>query len=248
MCTASGAIVTFNDGQKAVNACKSLIENTKRIPFSLYVFDNASADGTAKQISEISEVTVFENKENIGFGAAHNLALEQQIGKYHFVINPDITVDSDVISDMVDFMEKNPDIVMAMPQILFPDGSIQYLPKEVPTFKRLFLGRLFKKTRSEYVWQNRELTGVTDIDFCSGCFFCIRGEAFKKLGGFDKRYFMYLEDADLTLRAKKFGRTVINPEITVVHKWERSSAKSIKYLFIHTLSAFKFLLRKGKIL
>ena len=64
---------------------------------------------------------------------------------------------------------------------------------------------------------------------------------FKSLGGFDQRFFMYLEDADLTLRAKKFGRVVINPQISVTHIWERESAKSVKYLFIHILSSLKFL-------
>ncbi len=138
-------------------------------------------------------------------------------------------------------MENNKDVVMMMPQILNTDGSVQYLPKEIPTFKRLFLGRFFKNVRKEYVWQGREINEVTDIDFCSGCFFVIRGEIFKKLGGFDQRYFMYLVDADLTLRAKKYGRTVINHEINVFHEWERTSAKSLKYLFIHTASALKFL-------
>ena len=70
-------------------------------------------------------------------------------------------------------------------------------------------GRLNKKVRDEYVMKN-ELSGTTEeIDFCSGCFMCIRGDVFEKLGGFDERYFMYMEDVDLTLRAKKYGKTVI---------------------------------------
>ena len=58
---------------------------------------------------------------------------------------------------------------------------------------------------------------------------------------------MYLEDADLTNRAKKYGRVVMNPDVSVTHIWERESAKKIKYLLIHIFSAIKFLLKsEGK--
>ncbi len=241
----SAAIVTYCDSVKAERATRSILEHSKKYPVDFYIFDNGSPDN-AKPLEAVNGVKVLPQHANLGFGKAHNLILKQEIGDYHFLVNPDITVNEDVIGEIVDFMEQNPDIVMMMPQITNPDGTIQYLPKEMPTFRRLFLGRLSKKIRTEFTWSDRVTSSVTDIDFCSGCFFCIRGEAFKKLGGFDERYFMYLEDVDLTQRAKKLGRVVINPQIPVVHDWERTSAKSLKYLMIHTTSALKFLLRKRK--
>lgn len=240
----SAAIVTYNSSLDSARAVKSIAENTKRYSLSLYVIDNASSDDTVQNISHIPDVKILKQNKNIGFGAAHNKILEQQMGKYHFVINPDIIISDDVLSDMADFMEQNPNVVMCMPKILNEDGSEQKLPKEKPTFKALFFGRLSKKIRNEYIWAHKSITEVTDVDFCTGCFFCIRSEVFKKLGGFDERFFMYLEDADLTQRAKKHGRVVMNPQISVTHSWKRESAKSIKYLLIHTLSAIKFLLKK----
>ena len=240
----SAAIVTYNGGETALAAVDSILANTKKYPLEFYVFDNASTDETLEILSGIEGLCVKENKKNIGFGAAHNKILENKIGKYHFVINPDIKICSDVLSGIADFMEKNPDIVMCMPKILNDDGTEQKLPKEKPTFKNLFLGRLFQKIRNEYIWADREITSVTDIDFCTGCFFCIRSDIFKKLGGFDERFFMYLEDADLTARAKKYGRVVMNPDISVTHIWKRESAKKFKFLLIHTFSAIKFLLKK----
>ena len=242
----SATIVTYNDGKKALSAVKSITENTKKYPLTLYVFDNGSSDETVSLINDNTTVRVFENGKNIGFGAAHNLVLKKEMGKYHFVINPDIFVSDDVLSDMVDFMEENKDVVMCMPKILNTDGTEQKLPKEKPTFKRLFLGRLSKSIRSEYIWQNKELSLPTEIDFCSGCFFCIRTDVFKKIGGFDKRFFMYLEDADLTQTAKSCGKVMILPQFSVVHEWDRASAKSIKYLFIHTVSCLKFLFKRRK--
>ena len=247
----SAAIVTYNDIDKVRDAVLSIKENTKRYPLKLYIIDNGSTDGTADFFKDF-DVTVIENGKNIGFGAAHNKALNLSLGKYHFIINPDILVKSDVLSDMADFMDENPDVALSMPNILNGDGTVQYLPKEIPTARYLFLGRLarlggvFKKIREEYVWADREIKAPTKIDFCSGCFMCISSQVFKDLGGFDERYFMYLEDVDLTLRAKSFGKAVIIPKISVTHSWERESAKKLKYLFIHLSSARKFLRRRRK--
>jgi len=237
----SGSIVTYNDSEKSLKAVSSIIDSTKKYPLKLYVFDNGSTDDTVKVLKENTSAEVFENGENLGFGKAHNLSLKQELGKYHFFINPDITVKEDVLSQMVDYLEEHTDVVMCMPKILNPDGTEQKLPKEIPTFKRLFLGRLSKKIRAEYIWQDRELKEPTEIDFCSGCFFCIRTDVLKKLGGFDERFFMYLEDVDMTIRAKKYGKVMILPQISVTHSWERASAKKIKYLLIHIKSSIIFL-------
>ncbi len=241
--TVSASIVTYNDISRALDTVSSVVQNTKKYPLKLYVVDNASNDGTADLIEKSGQATVIRNGKNIGFGAAHNVVLNCNLGKYHFVINPDITLSDDVISDMVDYFENNPDVVMAMPKILNTDGTEQKLPKERPTFKRLFFGRLSDKIRGEYVWADKETTEPCEIKFCTGCFFCIRTEVFKKLLGFDERYFMYLEDADLALKAKSKGKVMLLPQFCVTHAWERESSKSLKYLFIHIISCFKFLFK-----
>lgn len=243
----SASVVTYNDKDRAPETVNSIIKNTKKYPLKLYVIDNASTDGTAELIKKTGQATVIKNSKNLGFGVAHNVVLGQEMGKYHFVINPDITLNQDVISDMVDYFEANPDVVMAMPKILNIDGTEQKLPKEKPTFKRLFLGRVSSKIRNEYIWAEKDITEPCEINFCTGCFFCIRTDVFKKMLGFDQRYFMYLEDADLALKAKSEGKVMILPQFSVTHVWERESAKSLKYLFIHIISCFKFLFKwRGK--
>ena len=243
----SASIVTYNDINRVPNTIKSIVENTKKYPLKLYIIDNASTDGTADFIEKLGQAVVVRNSKNLGFGAAHNLMLNQEMGKYHFVINPDITFSDDIIADMVDYFEANSNVVMAMPKILNSDGTEQKLPKERPTFKRLFLGRFSNKVRSEFVWENKRIIEPCEIKFCTGCFFCIRTDVFKKLLGFDNRYFMYLEDADLSLKARSKGKVIMLPQFSVNHAWERESAKSLKYLFIHIISGFKFLLKwRGK--
>lgn len=242
--------MTYNCRDQAITACRSVIENTSGRNLKFYVIDNNSRDGTAEAINKFPEIKLIRSPENLGFGAAHNKVLSESIGKYHFVINPDIRFSEDILSEMANFMDENPDIALCCPKILNPDGSEQRLPCRRPTFKRLFFGRLarfgkvFRKIREEYT--SHDSDGVCDLDFCTGCFFVIRGDVFKKLGGFDERFFMYLEDADLTLRAEKYGRTVTAPQFSVTHEWNRDSARSIKYFLIHLQSCFKFLYKWRK--
>ncbi len=247
--TVSACVVTYNDKNQIAATVKSVAENTQKYPLNFYVIDNASTDGTADFVESLGQATVLRNTKNLGFGAAHNKVLTENMGKYHFVINPDISFNTDVLSDMVDFFESHPDVVMAMPRILNPDGSEQKLPKERPTFKRLYFGRFSNKIRSKYAWADKDITEPCEINFCTGCFFCIRTDIFKKLCGFDERYFMYLEDADLTLMAKRKGKVMMLPQLGVTHAWGRESSKSIKYLLIHIISSFKFLFKwRGKFL
>ncbi len=243
----SASIVVYGSAEQAEITIKSVLENTKKYPLSLYVIDNASPDDAVCKLSKISSIKLIELKQNVGFGEGHNTVLNEKLGKYHAVINPDIELDSDALSKLVDIMEENPDIAMITPKILGEDGTEQCLPKRNPTLRYLLWGRLsrlggvFKKIRKEYTREDENLEKMTDIEFCTGCFFLIRSEIFDKIGGFDKRYFMYMEDADLSRQVKKYGRVVFEPTVWVKHLWKRESAKKLKFLLLHLSSALKYL-------
>ncbi len=239
--TVSASIVTHNNGKIIKKTVTDILNNTVKLPLKLYCVDNCSSDNTVSVLGKIEGIKLIKNNKNIGFGKGHNTVLGEALGKYHFIINPDISVSYDVLSEIALFMEQNPDIVLLRPEILNQDGTVQHLPIKKPTFKRLFFGRVVPKIREEYTHTQEE-----DIDFCSGCFMCIKSDAFKKLKGFDPDFFMYLEDADLTLRAQSEGRTVISRQFFVTHKWERGSAKSLKLFLIHLISAIKFLIKVKK--
>ena len=238
----SACIVTYNSSEKIGNAVAS-VQNHTSCGCTLYISDNGSTDNTLDIVKGIApDAVVFENNDNIGFGAAHNKVLPSLSSEYHAVINPDISFDYDVISEICEYLDQHPEAVMATPKILSPDGTEQLLPKRMPTLKYLFARRLHlsKRLADEYTRANENITTPTNIDFCTGCFFVIRTEVFKELNGFDDRFFMYFEDTDLTLRAKQFGEAVFLPDSHVTHLWEKSSAKSLKYFLIHLNSAFKF--------
>jgi hypothetical protein len=87
---------------------------------------------------------------------------------------------------------------------------------------------------------------ICDVEFLSGSFMFCRSDALSTTGGFDDRYFMYLEDADLSRKVQQAGyRTVYYPYATVTHLWERASYKSLKMTWVHIQSAFSYFNKWG---
>ena len=243
----SACIVTFNNEDIICQALHSILDHTKGVQLDLYVYDNASTDRTVEKIQdEFQQVWLVKSKKNRGFGAGHNRMIPKLTSQYHVIINPDIMLQEDAISQLVDYMEAHPDVAMAVPRYLNEDGSEQFTPKKTPTLRYMVGGRfekwggVFKKWRDEYTMRGETITEPVDVGFCGGCFMIIRTEVFRQVGGFDTRYFLYNEDADLTRSVKAFGRTVYVPQVSVVHRWERAYMKKKKYLWIQIQSMCKY--------
>jgi GT2 family glycosyltransferase len=246
----SAAIVIYNDLEKAVKAVESLVNNTKDVDLELFIIDNNSKDNGGDAISKrFPDINVIVKEKNKGFGDGHNSVLERLDSDYHAVINPDIVIDRDVLSELSNFLDNNGDVVLVTPKILNTDGTDQQLPKRDPTVlalvgRRIFRG-LLKREVGHYQMKDKDLSKTVDIEFATGCFFMMRTSVFKKLGGFDTNFFLYYEDMDITRRARRLGRTVYYPETYVYHAWERSSMKKLKYFLLLVLGMFKYFNKWG---
>lgn len=246
----TGCIVTYNNMATIDNAVKSLLECTAA-SFELFVVDNGSTDGTPEYIEKnYPSVTVIRTDKNIGFGAGHNFILDKLNSEYHAIINPDIIVKDDVISKMTEYLDENPDIGLLSPEIRFPDGRLQVLGKKNPSLPYLVSSRLrgsgepSAKLR-EYAMLDKDLSKPLDIENATGCFMFIRTALFKEIGGFDKRYFMYFEDCDLTREVNRRSRAVYYPEATVYHEWGRESKKNFRLKLIQITSMFNYFAKWG---
>ncbi len=241
-------IVNYNDYKRTREAVRSVLEQTQGVKLKIYVIDNASTDGSAERIAnEFSCISMVFSDRNLGYGAANNLILGKIDSEYHAVVNPDIVVKSDVLKQLFDFMQANPDIGMCTPAVYFLNGDPQYLPKRDPKLKYLIANRLpvkrMERLRRQYKMLDEDLTQATDIQFASGCFMFMRTALFKEAGGFDERYFMYFEDADLSREFRKRARVVFVPDVCVYHDYRRASAKKFKYLAIHIASMFQYFVK-----
>jgi GT2 family glycosyltransferase len=193
---------------------------------------------------------------NLGYGKAHNIGINKSVANkvpYHLVINPDILLDTKVIHELVTFMDKNTNIGLVMPRINYRDGSLQYLCKKLPTpfdlIGRRFipdsLKKIFQSTFNSYELKDRDYNQQMDVPNLSGCFMFMRTSVLTKIGGFDERYFMYLEDTDLSRRIGEVSRTVYYPNVSVIHGYAKDSYKSLKLLKYHINSAFAYFNKWG---
>ena len=244
----SGTVVAYHNRDEILECLKSVKEQTKGVRLSLFVSDNGSDDGTPAAVrAAFPDVTVIENGANLGFGAGHNKVLPLLSSRYHVMINPDITLQEDAVSAMVSYMEDHPEVGLMMPDIRNPDGTRQILPKRDPRWSYMILGKFFPAVRRAYCRADEAMDTPTEIEFCSGCFMLIRTELFKKLGGFDDRYFLYMEDADLSRQVRKEAKVVFFPGAKVTHAWHHESAKSGKALKLHVESGRKYFAKwRGK--
>ncbi len=245
----SGSVVVYNKSEDAYKTVKSLSENIDK-EFDLYIIDNNSKEEIAKNLQkEFNGFKYIQLLENIGFGKAHNQVLDKIDSKYHFIINPDIIINENTIKSLCDFMQANEDVAICCPKTLNPDGSIQYIAKNRPTLLSLVSRRLpfkfLKKVEDDYLMKDKNQDDILEVDFCTGCFFVIRTDVFKKIGGFDKDYFLYFEDADITMKAKKYGRAMYYPKASVVHFWHRETKSSIKQYFIQVKSMMIYFKKWG---
>ena len=193
---------------------------------------------------------MIEPKENCGFGAGHNKVIPFLDSKYHVVINPDIILKSDTISELARFADTDEEIGLLSPQIRFEDGRIQMLGKKNPTVRYLgdhwfHKGDKPSKTMIDYCMLDRPQDKPFPITNATGCFMFFRTSVFKELGGFDERFFMYLEDCDIARRVSEKYKAIFYPMADVTHLWERESKKNKKLLLIHIKSILTYFAKWG---
>lgn len=230
------AIVTYNNSEIIEKTINSIVRSIpEEYTYKLYIIDNKSQDNTVSLVKKMDKnIGIIEPGVNKGFGYGHNAVLDIISSDYHFVVNPDIEIENEEqIRKMINYLEDNQGVGMLSPLILSPDYSIQYLCKPNPTVFDMVIRRispkLFKKRQDKYVMKETGYDKVMKLDYATGSFMVFRTDIFKKIKGFDEAFFMYLEDADITRRVNQISKAIFYPEARVIHAWERSGHKSLKY-------------------
>lgn len=249
----TASIVTCRNDLKMLQKAINSFLNTE-LSVRLIVIDNSPND-EIRQICNDNKIEYVFNNANIGFGAGHNIAIRRihELSKYHLVLNPDIYFSRGNLEKLYNFMENNNDVGLVMPKILYPDGSLQYLCKKLPTpfdlilrrFIPSFLNPLFRKRLDSFEFKDRDYNEIMSVPGLSGCFMFIRTGIFKEIGMFDERFFMYAEDTDLCRRIGNKYKTMYYPEAVIYHEYAKGSYKSNKLLIVHINSAIKYFNKWG---
>jgi GT2 family glycosyltransferase len=245
-------VLYHNPPEELRKTIESFLSCTKKI--KLYLVDNSAEDTLRYQFISPQIEYIFTGK-NLGFGAAHNLALKKAKGKslFHIILNPDIEFNPRVLDGLFNFMLQNQDVGLVMPKVMYKSGDLQYLCKKLPSpsdllFRRFIPGPvkpLFKKFLATYELRHKDYNSIMEVPNLSGCFMFVRTEVFNTVGLFDERYFLYLEDTDLCRRINEQYRTIYYPVVSIIHGYQKASYKSLKLLGCHIQSSIKYFNKWG---
>lgn len=248
------SIVIYHPNKELLlKAINSVLKSSLSI--SIYIVDNSETN----EISELLDtknlnINYVFNNENIGFGKAHNMIMQKTIDEgipYHIILNPDAWFGNNVIEELYAYIEKHKDVGNISPKVYYENGEVQYLCKLAPTpfdliFRRFFPdGKWKKRSEERYELKFTGYDKIMEIPILSGCFMLLRTETLKKVGLFDERYFMYMEDVDFSRRINRHSKTIFYPDVHIYHAYAKGSYSNPKLLKYHIRSAIRYFNKWG---
>ena len=248
-------IVSYHSSPSEVSALAACLDTLpNHISYAVIVNDYSNSD-PIDQIEEKSEL-FLRLRDNLGYGRAINKLFSslKRIPAYVGILNTDLIWEQGTFEAAINYLELNDDVSLLVPRILCPLGQVQYLSKQNPTLLALASRRFvpnylkpnwLKNYDNWYVMADKDYNSSFDAPYLSGCCMIVRTSSFIAIGGFDERYFLYLEDADITRSLSLIGRCLHFPHISVVHSWGRGNYKSLKLLFVNLISSFKYFSKWG---
>ncbi|MCD8153024.1 MAG: glycosyltransferase [Clostridiales bacterium] len=225
--------------------------------YLVYIVDNSSGERDCAadradllaQIEGNDQVCYIPAGENLGFGCANNLLLDRLDSRYHAIVNPDIIFRDDPFAAILPWMDERPEVGMCIPRLLDEEGNLQPVYRRELTawdlFVRMFGKKVFRKRYQWHTMQDMDYSKPFQVPFGQGSFLVIRTELFRKLHGFDEKFFMYVEDADLCKRVNQVSKLMYFPGAAVIHRWKRASHKDKRLFLEHLKSAVKYFRKWG---
>ena len=228
--------VTYNSLEDLTVNHAAHLRVAEALAAPLVVVDNASTDGTVPFLRSSAEssgmLRVIESAENRGYAWAVNRAFEAAGDRDFLLINPDVALDVGAVERLVELLEAAPEAGVIGPALIAEDGNRQSSARRFPTIAAM-LG-----SSEKAAGRSRRLAGAYDaylepgfssaareVDWLIGAAMLIRRTAFATVGGWDERFFLYMEDADFCRRLVRAGWSVrIEPEVMLTHTYKQASS------------------------
>ena len=228
----SVVIVSYNVRALLTACIDSVVKAAEGIDTEVFVVDNHSADDTVEVIArDYPWVHLIDNKENLGFSKANNMAIRQSAGEYVLLLNPDTVVAEGTLRGAVAFMDQHPEAGGAGVRMHNADGTLAPESRRaVPTpfvAARKMLGFSKRYYMSHLPWDK-----PGKIEVVSGAFMLLRRKAIDQVGLLDEDFFMYGEDIDLSYRLLQGGWPNWYLPLDIVHYKGQSTQKS-DFRYVH---------------
>jgi GT2 family glycosyltransferase len=228
--TIAVVLVNYNSGSELGRALESV--ERELVAWEGVVIDNASSDGSEAVALEFVAVRLLRNRENVGFARGVNQAMAACTANRVLIMNPDCQLMPGSMMPLMSVLDADAHCAVVAPRILDPDGSPQGNARGDPDMFTGLFGRTsaLRRTLPRLDVARRNVIAEikddasTIVDWVSGACMLVRREALASVGGFDERYFMYWEDADLCRRLRRRGYTTrYVPAASAVHRVGQSS-------------------------
>jgi len=225
------------------------IESINKLQFDggieIIIIDNPNAQSGELSLN-LHRIKRFETGKRLGYGTACNIGAGQAHGKYLLFLNPDVTLKPDSVAELLRVLVENKDAGLSTARLLDIQGKFQPSCRRFPTIGKLLFSRGSALNRAvsrrDTVYAYPEFSETTAIETCAAAVILIERELFLSLGGFDEKFYMYVEDTDLCRRLYHAGYKVyFVPQAEGVHIHGASTCNyRFRRIIWHHVSVFRY--------
>ncbi len=251
--TLARAIATAREQGVVKSVAVALIDNSEDPAIAAAVTELAHARFDPAGV----QTTCKHGHANVGYGVAHNLMLHGTGADYQLVLNPDVELAPDALTNAIRWLDLHPEVGIVAPAITGSDGRPEYLCKRYPAVADLLLRgfmparvqRLFARRLARYEMRDRidpaRDEPVLGIPVMSGCCMLVRRKAIDATGGFDPRFFLYFEDFDWSVRLNRITTSAYLPAMRAVHHGGHAARKGWRHVLMFARSGMRFYNKHG---
>lgn len=248
----SAIVVTFNSEKKITACLKALTEEISMVGGEILVYDNNSTDATIRMVeSEFPDIKILRSSRNIGFAAGCNFAAALADNEYLLFGNPDMIIDKGSLKILLEAIDSQPDAGAVVARMRHGDGRFQSTCRVLPDYRNILFSRGSALRRDPGAdFPNEKYTlgdsdKIIEVPAAAATCILIGSGFFQNIGGFDDRFFMFMEDTDLCRRIGQAGKKIyFIPRAGAVHYWGEGAAISeIKRKWFHHMSVWRYFLK-----
>lgn len=249
-------IVEHNDFSFLKRCLRSIDKTVGKTGIEICVVCNVPSKKTRSFLcTHYPKIMVVENEKKKGFAENCSIGARWARGKYLLFLNPDTVLLPNALQNVVRCMDAYPTVGICGPQLLNPNGTLQYSCRRFPTWKSFLVRRTplrmvmrDSQENSFHLMKDIDHTKKQEVDWVLGGCMCVRKKMVEDIGGMDKGFFLYVEDIDFCLRAWRHGWKVMycpHAKVVHTHKAQSDALPWSTYSFHHLLSMIRFVFKHG---